>query len=127
MPWVLTIEQSPNHWFINFTINAKQHIHTFVYDNSLLLLQPSQEYPPLPTIAIYRVFKDKYGRLHYFTLSSPHIIEQFVEDLQLDDNRISWVTDINVVNHRVLKITLPNKFVYCLPQLNIVPRTRMHA
>lgn len=127
MPWVLTIEHSPNHWFINFVLNAKQHNYNFVYDNSLLLLQQTQEYPSIQNIVIYRVFKDKYERLHYFTLSTADIILQLAEDLQLQDNTISWVTDVNIVNHRVLKLTLPNKFLYCLPQVNVVTRTRRYA
>ena len=127
MPWIQSIEHSPNHWFINFILNAKIQIHDFVYDNSRLLLQQTQDYTPIQNIAIYRVYKDKFDRPHYFTLSSGPAIIQLAEDLNLGESDISRVTDINRPNHRVLKLTCNQQFIYCLPQVNVIPGTRMQA
>ena len=127
MPWAYSLEYSPTHSFTNYVLNAKVNCLGFVYDYSRLLLQPTNEYQQLDLVEVYKVYKDKFDRLHYFILSGEQTIIELTEQLNLGESNIKFVTDINITYHRVVQLTFNHTYVYCLPQVNTVIRRRLHA
>lgn len=130
MVWSYAVSYRTDHWITDFIINAVQKIDDFVYRSNLLQFVEIHEYPALEIISVLKVFKDKYSRLHYFTLSPENLILQFFENRNLNWNKVSVLHNSNYSNYRVLKILLNERIqdqvvLYFLPQVNSEIRNRL--
>src|SRR3989442_1279901 len=112
MVWKNSLVYCSNHWITDFVINQRNFssISEIPWSNkSRLNLVEVNNYPSLDLINIFKVFKDKRDRLHYFSLSQPETIELFLDFKNL------WKTEfylecIDHPNYRVRKILLKTDF-----------------
>lgn len=136
MVWKNSLVNCPNHWFTDFIVNQRNFssISSKPWSNTTRLeLKEVDRYPALDIVNIHKVFKDKRDRLHYFSLSQPETIDFFlaVKDLWKTECFMEW---IDHPNYRVRKIFLRqdydiknHEYLYCLPQVNVEPKSRQRS
>lgn len=125
MPWVDDLHASQHHWLFDFVLENKYCHTTFgVHFN----LTEVALYPILPHLEIFKVFKDKSNRLHYFTFSNFDQIQLFLRSAnsyQFKRNCLLTNSNQPRLKARVLKYgtTKPDFYIYCAPHKYIPTRS----
>lgn len=136
MTWKNVLGYHSNHWITDFVVNLRKYSsisEKLISNKSTLDLVETQRYPTLELVNIYKVFKDKRNRLHYFTLSQPETIDLFLEVRNLWKSEL-YLECIDRPYYRVRKIYLDqgydmakHEWLYCLPQVNLETSNRQKA
>lgn len=128
MVWQYALNPKTNHWITEFVCNLKKPLYV-----SKLNLVEVNRYPSLDLVNIYKVYKDKRDRFHYFSLSQPETIELFLETKNLWKVK-KFLECADRPSYRVRKIYLKTDFdignheyLYCLPQVNLDKNSRPRA
>lgn len=124
MNWEFALNATPSHWIFDYVLSEK------FCDGRILgeafEFREITNYPPLNHISIYRVYEDKYARLHYFTFSKQENIARFQATVE-HFKTIKVTENPKYPRCRVKTIScgrnLSDKFVYCLPIIQIKTRS----
>lgn len=118
MSWKYDLIPRNNHWVFEYVFSAPTEF-SFNFGN-WYKLQETVEYPELIHIETFKVFKDKYERLHYFTFSVQERIEDFMEAVGITRKDIKTLTSHLKTRQEVTRLTYRDalghqSFIYCLP------------
>lgn len=116
MSWEFALNPSPTHWIFDYILSKR------FCDGRILgeafEFQITNNYPILDHINIYRVYEDKYARLHYFSFSNKEVIAIFQASVE-HFKGVTVKENPKYPRCRVKTITLGRslgeKFIYCLP------------
>lgn len=127
MPWELSLENTSYHWMYDFVKNSCFLSSGINYTYSHLNLKEIENAQTFRNLSVSKTFQDKYERSHYFTVDSQLSIEAFLQQQNASHYYLTEITDYNILNRKVVRISLrlTNQFIYCLPRIFVRQRTRL--
>ncbi len=117
MTWEPDLHARTNHWIFDFIL-SKDCFGTPLIER--YSLTETHNYPQLPIINIYRVYRDKYNRHHYFSFSTFETIQEFCQYARIYHTQISRLQlNSQFSRCKVRKLSYgihtPDILIYCLP------------
>lgn len=126
MSWEYCLEERSDHWVFNFILNNQTNNYTKIKNLEWLKLEETVDYQELFSIRTFRVYKDKFERLHYFTFSTKEDIKSFFRANNLSSTGVHLETDQKLPRYRCHKIRVvtqaSNFILYFLPQRFVAKR-----